>query len=145
MTPNPEQSERLLALAALVETATGPDRELDAEIALALGIVAERDGNVFFGHKDYSCMVLERSYYDIEGSAPELAAYTTSLDAAMTLLPEGHEWLRWGPGTMIVMLPPQPGDDEKVWARHIECRGANPAIALAAACLRARARAGDGA
>jgi hypothetical protein len=57
----------------------------------------------------------------------------------MTLVPEGHEWLRWSVDTMTVMLPPQPGDDEKQWARHIECRGATPALALCAAALRARA------
>ncbi len=82
--------DELIALAERCETAMRPDRELDAEIALALGIVTERDGNVFFGHKDYSCMVLERSYYDIEGSAPELPAYSASIDAAMTLPEDGE-------------------------------------------------------
>lgn len=85
-------AEKLEELAARVEAATGPDRELDAEIALAVGIVKEREGNTFFGHRDYSCMVLERGYYDHDGSAPELPHLTASIDAAMTLVPEGWDW-----------------------------------------------------
>jgi len=72
-------------LAERIEAATGPDRELDAEIALALGIVRERDGDCFYGHKDYSMIVMERGYYDHEGNAPELPHYTASIDAAMML------------------------------------------------------------
>ncbi|UIJ43748.1 hypothetical protein LZK98_11665 [Sphingomonas cannabina] len=78
-------SEQLLALASRVEAATA-DRELDAEVALARGIVRERDGDSFFGHRDHSVMVLERDYYDHGGNAPELPHYTASLDAAMTLV-----------------------------------------------------------
>ena len=83
----------LLELAEQVATADGPDRELDAEIALALGIVREREGNQFYGHRDHSVMVMERGYYDHVGSAPELPAYTASIDAALTLVPEGYEWI----------------------------------------------------
>ena len=66
-------------------------RELDAEIALATGFVRERVGDTFYGNKDYSCMVLERGYYDHEGSAPELPYYTTRIEAALTLAPT-REW-----------------------------------------------------
>lgn len=71
-----------------LEQASGPDRELDADIALSCGIVRERDGNSFYGHKNHSVMVLEGDYYDNGGNAPELPYYTSSLDAAMTLVPE---------------------------------------------------------
>ena len=81
-----------LELADACEKATGPDRELDAAIALKLGIVRERDGSLFYGHRDHSVLVLERDYYDHEGNAPELLHYTASIDAAMTLVPEGLHW-----------------------------------------------------
>jgi hypothetical protein len=135
----------LIARVESVESVEAADRELDAAIALALGIVTERDGDCFYGHKDYSVMVLERSYYDIEGSAPELPHYTTSLDAAMMLVPEG-----WSVG-----LGDLRGYDPIIWRAHLrdhrpesltkaghshiwrEGHAATPALALVAACLRA--------
>ena len=74
-----------MTLADKIEALTGPDREVDVEIALATGLVLERDGDCFFGHRDYSMLVLERDYYDHGGHAPELPHFTASLDAAMTL------------------------------------------------------------
>lgn len=88
------------ALIEKLAQAEGPSRELDAEIALAQGIVRERDGDCFYGHHYYSVMVLERGYYDHEGNAPELPRYTASIDAALTLVPDGWlprhiEWVEW--------------------------------------------------
>jgi len=130
-------SERatLEALLARVLNGEGPDRELDGEIALAFGIVSSRSGNFFYGHKHYSVMVLDRDYYDHDGNAPELPPFTGSLDAALTLVPEGCEWLRKTPQTMTVYRVP---DDLKEWARHIDSHAATPARALIAACLKAR-------
>jgi hypothetical protein len=126
------RADELLALAERVEALGGPDREVDAEIALALGIVRERDGNCFYGHRDFSMMVLERGYYDHDGSAPELSAYTASLDAAMTLVPEGMCWrtacFPRGQGVASAMVEGGP-----------ERMAATPALALTAAALRARA------
>lgn len=129
----------LLELAARVEGLTGPDREVDAEIALATGIVRERDGNCFYGHRDYSVLVLERDYYDHEGGPPELPHFTRSLDAAMTLVPE--EWF-----TKLAM------QDRHSLRWKWELRGgfghncsawsATPALALMAAALRARVHGG---
>lgn len=56
------------------------------------------------------------------------------LDAAMGLVPEGCVWLRKSPETMSIYTPPK---DEKFWATHIDGKGATPALALVAACLRA--------
>lgn len=68
--------------------------------------------------------------------------YTASLDAAMTLVPEGHFWLRLSELTMTVS---RPDPNEKRWAKHFEAAGATPALALVAASLRAHAeRIGDG-
>lgn len=73
----------------------------------------------------------------VEGAfnAYQAPHYTTSIDAAMTLVPEGAVWLRKTPNTMSVYIPPI---DEKVWATHIDAKGATPAMALAAAAIRAR-------
>jgi hypothetical protein len=70
--------------------ATGPDRELDVDIALAIGFARERDGNYL--HTEDGGYVLERDYYDIEGSAPELPRYSASIDSALKLLAAGVEW-----------------------------------------------------
>lgn len=95
--------------------AGGADRRLDLAIVFALyGPDCDMKGSV------------ERGSF----------SPTTSLDAALTLVPEGFDWLRLGPVTMTV-YPVQ--HDPKAWAHHIEATGATPALALCAAALRARA------
>lgn len=138
----------LLALAERCEAATGPDRELDVAIALACGIVRERDGNCLYGHRDFSVMVLERGYYDHDGHAPELPAYTASLDAAMTLVPEGwvldRGTLFWpGQVAKAYLVETKPDADGTRWfgAGCAQVNAANDtslALALTAAALRAR-------
>lgn len=135
----------LIDLAARVEALEGPDREVDAEIALSIGIVRERDGNSFYGHRDYSVMVLERGYYDIEGSAPELPSYTASLDAALMLVPEGWNWMagnRNQPTARAYVENGKPAFIDSAMRRHPERRwhevvASTPALALTAASLRA--------
>lgn len=61
-----------------LEKAAGPDRELDRAIAAAIiqwptGI----DGDAVMGMQD----------------AEHLTPYTSSIDAALTLVPEGHDWV----------------------------------------------------
>lgn len=136
-------AETLMELAGRVEAAIGPDRELDAEIALAVGIVTEREGDLFFGHRDYSVMVLERGYYDIEGSAPELPHLTASIDAALMLRPQGWSYAE-GSGGLTKTF----GAWGRVWKpsnrqyRPFEATAATPALALTAAALKARAQEG---
>ncbi|HEV2746295.1 MAG TPA: hypothetical protein VGW34_03230 [Allosphingosinicella sp.] len=96
----------LLELAARVEAATGPDRELDRAI----------------------CLATDPHY---------MAEFTKSLDAAMTLVSEGWDWQviarATGDATGIVYefeaAPP---------FRSYNSEAATPALALVAACLRAR-------
>lgn len=125
-TPTPDR-EALLALADRCEKAGRQDDAIDLAIA-EYGYHTRQ-----FGVNYDPRLWVERNCWEPTGS----------LDDAVALVPDGHEWLRWGPGTMIVMLPPQPGDAEKQFARHIECKGATPALALCAAALKARALAGD--
>lgn len=93
-------------LADRVEALAGPDREVDDAIASAR---ADWSGDI---------VTLD---------------YTASLDAAMTLIPEGYDWIL-GHTNSGLTIHAEVGDREQVF-------GATPAIALAAACLRARTKA----
>ena len=110
-------------LAARVEAASGPDRELDAEVALAIGWT-DISGAGFVG-------IWERPY----GGMIKLPAFTASLDAAMMLVPEG-------------LYPTIDFVTNRVWLRTAEGYDAPNGVAygfantvpnsLAAASLRAR-------
>lgn len=61
----------------------------------------------------------------------EVPDFCASIDAALTLLPEGWEWeLSWIYGRACAKL----GDP----VLSIDCDGSTPALALVAACLKAR-------
>jgi len=125
----------LLELAERCEAATGPDRELSAAIALATNSwLHEVDGN-----KPQNCRLRNGfgSPVYIGGLSGHMD-YSASLDAAMTLVPEGwHTFLtqqdrhsrnwRW--------------DLRGGFGSHVGARCASPALALCAAALRARAAA----
>jgi hypothetical protein len=70
--------DELVRLAERCEAATGPDREVDAAIATALGLP--------HGRETGWCNKENGDYYVIDECAK---IYTASLDAAMTLVPEG--------------------------------------------------------
>ena len=114
-----------------LESAAIGGRDLDAEIALAIGYVTERDGNLFFGNKDHTTLVLECDYYDHGGAAPELPHYTTSLDAAMTLVPDGY-------GAVSASLNERGASSMRIGHPYVFGNGATPALALCIAALKAR-------
>ncbi len=121
----------LPTLADRIEAATGPDRELDELIAaFAANAVREvqADGRT--------------AYHSLDGSrwvSVHSPAFTSSIDAALTLVPEG-----WALGLL--------GEVEgRRWSCTIHRRDrqagsvggrdggtANPALAIAAAALRSR-------
>lgn len=118
----------LLALAERCEAATGPDRELDGMIAAAFGLKHGPDGGF--------CNDENGDYWTTDQCA---ARVTASLDAAMTLVPEGLHWIvstthpdGEAPPCACVGLPGSDEDSPLV-------RAATPALALTAASLRARA------
>ena len=127
----------LIALAERVERAEGPDRELDAEIAPLKGLRRVDEGQP-----------LGRVWYDHRGHGVPLPAFTASLDAAMTLVPEGwsmrfawcpkaHYPARWSlypPGTV-------PAFDEDMLISAVGYTSPNT---LTAASLRAIAEEMDG-
>ena len=122
----------LLALAARVEAAKGPDRALDGDIAVAMGwevtwVEARRHGGRYWRRPDCS--------WTHEDSA-DIPAYTASLDAAASLVPSGWDWCRDIDLGVCCYRP-----EDRIL---IPGRAATPALALTAAALRARAaEAGD--
>lgn len=104
-----------LELAERCEAATGPSYELEGEIALV-------------------------AHYGYERNGIERPKYTASVDAALTLVPEGYIWAvtNMDPETGLVtrsaaMLAPNADADGD------PCIAATPALAICAAALRARA------
>lgn len=127
----------LIALAERCEAATGPDRELDALIHVAVG---RSEGNPIAapGMSGW-CVGSETN------PNPVLSlAYTASLDTAMTLVPEGYNWgvgpwedWKTGPRTAWAWCD-ETGED---WTDEMNVQAATPALALTAAALRVRSAA----
>lgn len=108
----------LLALAERCEVAKGSDRELDQDIHEIVVIESALTGTIY----------------------PYSKKYTASIDAALTLVPEGGGFLLAASATdakadvCTTML----GDPEAIWFPG--GRAKTPALALCAAALRARAQ-----
>jgi len=121
---------RKAALSSLIEQARGPSRELDREIALALGWQVINQ--------------LGESWFDPDGKASGLPAYTGSLDAAMTLLPAGCDeaTLMLRPNApqpnvtaLVIVKPGRPLDEPREYRAFLPVY--QPALALVSACLAA--------
>lgn len=122
----------LLSLAERCEAATGPDRELDGEIALASGwtfVKMKGDAQPYWRKPGVT------DYFSRERSGPP--RYTESLDSALTLVPEGMEWLVRTPSKNAISNKTQfyANVGNQVGEAHAE----TAALALCAAALKARA------
>jgi hypothetical protein len=106
-----DKSKKLAELAALCEAATAPDREMDAVIHFVI-----KDGIGV-------------------GYASDAPAFTASLDAALTLVPEGDSWTLSRLGDGLFWCSTSFPDE----ADNFVCTAKTPAMALAGAALRARA------
>lgn len=144
----PDDLMALAELAARVEGLSGPDREVDCLIRALIEKPRFPDAKAIRMGRSWSCAAIKgpgrgwRAY----GMFFESRAYTASLDSAMTLMP-ADPWMEIkGPRKYLHIPSPVPNkwsatvsqwnheDDATGW-------GATPALALTAACLRARARA----
>ena len=129
-------------LIAALEQATGPSRELDDAISTAIGNPPPKTGGYYGWEKSGGSYTKPR---DSEGrthdtwSAPH---YTSSLDSALTLVPEGWAWFvqhigkPFTTGSARLWIPAQ-------WTQGIPKEqfvneAATPALALCIAALRAR-------
>ncbi len=115
----------LIALAERVEQASEASRPLDADVALTQGW-HELPGDNWIGPLGQIAV----------------PAYTASLDAAMTLVPEGCGFLltatsheRWAQ----IVRESKLDDGTPLIGGMASSKAATPALALTAACLRARA------
>lgn len=134
MTRSDQGAGELEALAARVEALTGPDREVDAEIAVASKAVPY-DMEPAFGAGWW------RGIYDNRHwQAPE---YTASIDAAMTLVPEGWEAAIYSAPVGSDLNANVQIETEQMRQRPdfypLESIAKSPALALCAAALRAKA------
>jgi hypothetical protein len=128
----------LLALAERVECASGPDRELDAEIAAACygGEIVWKTANHTM--EQYPARRHASTMHVGGFCNAYVPTYTSSIDAAASLVPEGCE--------VKLVFHTNPAFHARAAVhRHVldgsvpSHRGATPAIALTAAALRARA------
>lgn len=105
-----------------LEKAEGPSRELDAEIAGAFGwaVLSSFTGGIY------------RAAPPGKIDCRPLPDFTSSLDAALTLVPEGWIWSVSSSGCVWVM----PSDD--VEGQIVVSGIADPIIALCIAALKAR-------
>jgi hypothetical protein len=125
-------------LIARLEAATGPDRELDAEIeCLRDGrTFAKIDGPLTQGHFQLEaivCTVEGRSY-----AISTVPHYTASVDAGRTLADAGWGWNICSDGTVTVYDLAQRHED---CGGHLiigEGKGATPDLGFLIAILRAR-------
>lgn len=153
-----EDRADMMELAARIEAADGPSRELDAQIAEALGMCQHRN-KTRSGYQDDTGFDCDDCGADSWGNRSKDGhnrrlndpnpAYTASLDSAMTLVPEG-----WS-----VSVGDLRGYDPPMWRCHLRDHrpesltaaghseiwkeGSTPAsaaLAICAAALRARAQ-----
>lgn len=112
-----------------LERATGPDRELDAAIIFALYPGAQVN--------QYCVGDTEPVVFHAEPLVPnkhDLPEFTKSLDAALTLVPDGWMWDVSSSGCAWIMRNDDSICDSQIVIGGIE----SPAIALCIAALRAR-------
>jgi len=141
--------DELLALAERCERAEGPDRELDAEIAVAV-----LGGEIVWKTANYTMEQYPARRYASEdhiggyGNAP-VEQYSASLDAAMALVPKetfwrlGHDGAGADPSDFradVLWFIWPIGPKASPHQRQSKAIAATPALALTAACLRARAQ-----
>jgi len=138
--------EELLALAERCEKATEGSRELDARIWCALNgkrYVGRNAAYAAYGREnprtqvEYTEPPKRTRWVTHEGNHAE--PWSTSLDAAMTLVPEGGGFLLAASVTdaKADCCTTTLGDPGAEWFPG--GRAATPALTLTAACLRARA------
>jgi len=127
----------MTALSDRVEAASGPDRELDAAVFRAIGAPVPEQ---FFNQSialEYDAQ--EQAYFAVVSDDMRVKytppAYTTSLDAAMMLLPDNAAWVMASHMMAANVFGYRDGSEYfDATARY----AATPALALTAACLRAR-------
>ncbi len=122
--------EQLLDLRDRLAKATGPDRDLDARLH-ALATFSDPKWTCTFPENNEMGSYLVHNRDWCAGGPPiisyNVARFTQSLDAAVTLVPEGCEWLR---KSILAMTIVQMDVRNDGWGRHFDAGAATPALAL---------------
>lgn len=123
---------KLLALAKRCEKSTGPDRQIDADIFCALGVIRKRYRTVNWRYPGDKNPCAVEFYTDATGyDAYELPLFTDSIDVALTLIPDGHSWAIDNKSEAQVWPHAKPAK------RARERIAATPRLSMCAAALRA--------
>ncbi len=126
----------LTEIISKLEKATGPDRELDGQIALAIGwtfvaLAEQRERKAWWREPG-------AEWFSRREKPPH---FTGSIDSALTLVPEGKYWeVAFGLPTPTIKTRywgQVYGDQDAYDLAHPICHGATPAIALCIASLKA--------
>jgi len=133
----------LLALAERVEGLSGPCRTTDQDIGCSLGLFEIMPPKNAYVRGIIFAKIEEDGSRTIPGNGDGdalIPCFTASLDAAITLVPEGFEWMADN-----FDGPPGRRCSANVMRKEIDARGeaATPALALCAAALKARAQSGE--
>jgi hypothetical protein len=114
-----------------IERAEGPSRELDAEILASLGthVLEKRERD----KKKWWYKVGGRQYERIR---PGIPRYTSSIDAALTLVPEGWHWMAATAEGDFIRGTASVRDRDG--GPSFTSAAATPALAICAAALRAK-------
>jgi hypothetical protein len=138
----PANKDELESLAKRCETATEGSRVLDFEIHIAMvgdavWPVLDRYGRVL--NPDAKMSDYLAAYHDViddDDQDFDFPRYSSSIDAALTLVPEHCLWIIEKGAAWVSWLS---GDDVK----ETQARCANSALAVSAAAIRARAQGGE--
>lgn len=125
-------------LIARLKAATGPDRELDAEIACLTKFPSLRPAKPddFDGEYGYS-----KGNVKAEHGFLQADRYTASIDAALTLVPEGEGHWPWVQISTVNPTNPASGAEAVIYVAGTKSfmgKAAIPAIATAIAALKAQ-------
>lgn len=124
----------LTSLIERIEAATEGSRELDGSIYIAVNIPPEKTGRIDQIDGCVGWWPKGAPYV----SAIEVPRYSTSVDAALTLLPEGKCW-RLAHGHLVGCTSAVAEVMERGFGTKLSlAEAATPALALLAAILRAR-------
>lgn len=143
----------LIALESKVEGLAGPCRETDAEIMVVRGYVMHegtRSIGLTYGKAWDRHPFKEWVRGDDVVPDHAVPEFTASLDAAMTLVPEGWGWLVSQPNEKAIASgllkerTPVMGEVQYGCDQRFTVAAATPALALTAAALRAHAAQKEG-
>lgn len=122
-------------LADRVEALSGPDRRVDCAIFATVYPDKFGDSAAMYARIDWTRNRADWMWLRDLG----MPAYTASIDAAITLVPDGWNWGVWRRHDWAKQNAQVWHPQQESWTKHGDA--ATPALAIVAAALRARSQA----